>query len=612
LKPALAGHWEEVLNPYVDEYGQGPWTGDPDYPKFVSEEAKRLDGERTFNGIDYWDGSPHSLQTTRDWAEGDWGVGEYITTFSVMGGPITVGTSGKFTSIFRWIPEENDNPTPLHLKGHFTVEGHVSSGDYWTRDSTKESLELSIANENGTVADHGYGLESILYKDVVVNVPLSSGSINPKTGYFEVEVPWTNVDVQAHSDYNGTNTEITGDVGFHYYYDIDNRAAQISSSAEPSYHKEDDVQKPNVREENGSITVDRAVSYNMTIDPNNQNDVYTSIGSINLAADLFGGSPVNFTNPTYDWTYLGGTDLQSPHPSTTDDELPLVMGLRTAGSSSDYPSTSAVLTVTDGEDERQFTSHYTIRWHDQIEWDKNHYDLIGTNPNHKLYHITPPDPGSLSNPWAAHGSEIQADYTFENFYGEAIEEGAGLVVKTGTEILGGYLAIRTGDPGLALLVNALAGSAGVEASTLVQNYLHSNSKASQPSNFDAIWNINAIYKLYEDANGNDVIQDNTVPNLSSPTFYGYDGIGNLVPINRPVFTSGDRAGYADDTVPTKMSFELADPAFAAEYEPRKYYGDVYGANGYSGVTHRNDQEFAGSFTLIGNFYPAGYHQSLGQ
>ena len=620
VKPAFAGYWEVESDPALDSWGNPPPPWDPNYSQYLAWQADRLNGTATTSGV--YNGQNYSF--SKNWQEDD----PYLTNCGFVPAGLTyiigpgnsgaISSTGKIRVLFHWVRDQingvddtTDNPPPvLNVQVHLHANAIQHDGD---ENASNVNLETSVGIENGesysgnTELNYDYG-SAAYSSDIVkfISVPIST--VTPTGGHDRFWSPWFTFNAQAQADIPSNitdNWQGEHDINLSFYYQLDNRYIEIASDdIEPSNRKENGIQTPNLRDGNGAITVDRAVTYGTYPDLQAPLDIYSSVAEFDLQSDLLGTNPVGFTDPTYDWTFVGGTNLLS-HPVTTDEDFPFFLGLRLAGSNSTVPTTSAALTVTDGADGRQFINHYTIRWHDQAEWDLNNYDLIGTNDDKQIWNYFQPDPGSQNRTFCVSGGTgISADYTFENFYNRLIAQSSGDVVEAGTVLLANYVGVEAVPP-LALLINKLAGSAGVAATQEVQDYLGGSSTTNQEVSFDSVWDINAVYA--DDPNDPDDQNVNVIPDFETPKFWAENANGELVQISRPMIN-----GFADDSAATKTHFELCNPQYAKKYEPRKYHGDAYGSHGYIGPTDKGaDVKVPGS-RLTGEFYPDNWHTDHGQ
>jgi len=289
LKPAFAGHWEEVpadlLNSDVQtlgEYRQGT-------AEIEGTNAPSDGFSFTGNWADYSWQSPYS-----DPWHGD--IGWFSA--GVMGGPLQVTSSGKLCTKFRWVrdivngqPDPNDNP-PASMN----IKAFAGISTYGFNDTGNGLVSsISINDDEGVVDINGNYIGGQLYKTILSTIATN--------GEEEVSTPWVNYDGSYYSPFDGLGAYLGGEVDVSYSAVPDTRSLTISSSTiEPSYYKHYEspywVPEPHVRQDDGSMTVDSVMKW-FAPDESGTAGAWWGGG-------IFTADAANFTSPTYEWSVEGG------------------------------------------------------------------------------------------------------------------------------------------------------------------------------------------------------------------------------------------------------------------------------------------------------------------
>lgn len=240
VKPAFAGHWEEI------GISSRPWE-----PQFSSQYADRYQGEFTqaTENIDS-SGTTHSSDDNYTWKEAvenfphirPNGFFEYSGDAfgGSNGGSSSVSSTGKRRSLFRWIPDFTGEAPPDTLKlkiTAFAVAEAGSDGSEQHRDVTKEHVVVSAAGESGqTVANHqsGFWGYHVSHQDVTTTKLVQVAT----NGQTDVWGPWIDFSATASLDgdrvvqeQNESPLYLHGDVALNFDYRaaVDDRSVSITS-----------------------------------------------------------------------------------------------------------------------------------------------------------------------------------------------------------------------------------------------------------------------------------------------------------------------------------------------------------------------------------------------
>ncbi len=210
VKPAFAGHWEEVPNPYSNPWGN---TNDPNYNNWLTEQQDRKDGAGSYDFFRQDFSGTTEYQGSTDWAASpdDIGTGFFDTMITnVEGGSIHHQTTGKIRTKFKWVrdldenmqPDPNDNP-PDFLTLKITASAWAAAGSdtsMQARNTGKEQVAVSAMGEAPTSSDHDY-------QDWMSGAYMTSNDAHakklvmvPTNGNDIVYGPWVNLGATATVD----------------------------------------------------------------------------------------------------------------------------------------------------------------------------------------------------------------------------------------------------------------------------------------------------------------------------------------------------------------------------------------------------------------------------
>jgi len=443
VTPAFAGHWEVVDNPYATELGEYDWEGEGTYQQYQDENALRIQGTVSTSYV--YDSVPYNY--TYNWQDqievmqdgnGFPGPGANMV-FTDPGTNGTVISTGKRKIWYHWVKDNpNDNPPPIlrlqihsmagavleRIEDYINVELETSVGDGSMSEFPGSSTQNS--NQYLSLADKTFPLTITTNGNDTVSTPwlTFSGSVKGDRISFYPDS----------SDY--------GDISFWLDYQLDDRAVEITSSAEPTYHKGTN----GAPEQNPPGTADVAATWLDTLNMWYWNGAFD--------ADL-SGSPWDL--PTYTWA---GSLLQynqsNPNPgnvsSISSAQYILPSYTEAAGPGGPY-SLAVSAEDTDG---RYIVGTYNVNFHNTHENDHEYKTqdeapgvFIDDNPVIESITANPP--------YAIHNGSVDLNWT-NTPYAETLNTAE-------VKIAGDTVAILA--TGFAP-VEVIAGAAGVAQTALSQ------------------------------------------------------------------------------------------------------------------------------------------------